>query len=280
MTRVAHRFNRAATSYDANAAIQKELGRKLFSLYGRAHAPHRILELGCGTGLFSEILWRAFPESKILCTDLAPNMLDACQKRLQTLSQTAGAQPITSPSRVDFCLLNGEAPEWNSLPTHLALNGDANSKFRLIASNALVQWFPNLEQHFEKVSAFLASGGDILVSGFGPENLIELSRSLQRIGKPNLKSIGHAPESVQTAIENQGLILKAFHAEEVKQAYAHPMDLFRSLAGLGATVRPGADTLAPKEVRALAEFYRRHYLAPGGKVFATWSTWAAWAIKP
>jgi malonyl-CoA O-methyltransferase len=275
MNRVAHRFNRAANTYDAHASVQRSLGQRLLSLYGRTNSPRRILELGCGTGLFSEMLWQRFPKSELVCTDIAPNMLKACQGRWRAFCDS---QPIRPEVR--FGLLNAETPEVESLRALSEPLSEARPEFNLIASNALVQWFPRLEAHLEKLGNLLVRGGDVLFSGFGAENLWELGKSLQRIGKPHVHSPGHSAEAVQAALENQGFILKAFQAEEVRQTYPDTLSLLKSLAGLGATARPGAEPLSPKEIRALAQAYHRHYLAPEGRVTATWSTWAAWAIKP
>ncbi len=87
MSRVAHRFDRAAGSYDNAAQVQRDLGKSLLALYRRlapgGQRPARILELGCGTGGFSEMLWRRFPEAEFLVTDAAPRMVAAAESRFR-----------------------------------------------------------------------------------------------------------------------------------------------------------------------------------------------------
>ena len=50
-------FNKAADTYDANCYIQKIAGKKLMSYLSEyVYKPDNILELGCGTGIVTEIL--------------------------------------------------------------------------------------------------------------------------------------------------------------------------------------------------------------------------------
>lgn len=43
----------------------------------------KVLDLGCGTGILSYLVLRAFPGSQVAAFDLAENMLAACQKNLR-----------------------------------------------------------------------------------------------------------------------------------------------------------------------------------------------------
>jgi S-adenosylmethionine-diacylgycerolhomoserine-N-methlytransferase len=62
--------------------------------------PHRILEVGCGTGRNLLHLGRLFPESQLWGLDLSPHMLARAQKKLRgllqrlTLVQAAYNQPV------------------------------------------------------------------------------------------------------------------------------------------------------------------------------------------
>ncbi|HEY7555240.1 MAG TPA: methyltransferase domain-containing protein [Candidatus Binatia bacterium] len=44
--------------------------------------PLQILDLGCGTGVLSHVLLRAFPKAKVVACDLAANMLETTRKNL------------------------------------------------------------------------------------------------------------------------------------------------------------------------------------------------------
>jgi malonyl-CoA O-methyltransferase len=276
MNRVAHRFDRAVNTYDAHAEMQDALGETLLGLYRRERQPRRILELGCGTGLFSRKLWQRFPSAQFCITDAAPRMVAAAEAKWTAEGKTESASPR-------FFVLDATEVAWP--------RGEAETKnladipFDLIASNALVQWFQGaqgLARHLRGAALILRSGGDLLLSGFGAENLVELRLALQRMGKSSGSVIGHDAETVQKVVEDEGLVLKSWHATEARKVYASPQDLLRHLAALGATGGANGNQahLLRSDFKKLEAIYHQHYLAPGGGVTATWSTWAAWLIKP
>ena len=47
----------------------------------RSHLP-RVLELGCGTGLFSRHLLAHYPDGTFVLSDLAPSMVEQCRRNL------------------------------------------------------------------------------------------------------------------------------------------------------------------------------------------------------
>jgi malonyl-CoA O-methyltransferase len=49
-----------ASRYEAHAVIQHRAAHDLLA-FTRARAPRSVLELGCGTGLYTELLLEAFP---------------------------------------------------------------------------------------------------------------------------------------------------------------------------------------------------------------------------
>lgn len=276
---ISQRFDRAANTYDSHADVQMALGETLLGLYRRSHMPRRILELGCGTGLFSDKLWQRFPEAQFWITDAAPRMLAAAENRWREQNVSVSAASSLNSPRLPphFEVLDASEVKW---PVE-----QVGPPFDLAASNALVQWFSGeaaLTRHLLSLAELMRTGGDILISGFGRDNLAELRQSLLRLGLAPRVQVGHDAETVQAAVDNAGLVLKAFSAEEKRMSYASAQALLKNLAGLGAT--GGAETTHPPLRRSdflhLYEVYRRHYLTPEGGVQATWSTWAAWLIKP
>ncbi len=78
---VHQRFSEAAHRYDQTAKIQKQAAsqfdRWLVSL--ALEAPASIAEIGCGTGFFTRLLQRRFPNIPLVISDLAPGMVELCQ---------------------------------------------------------------------------------------------------------------------------------------------------------------------------------------------------------
>ncbi len=258
MKAVVQRFNRAAATYDQNAGVQIRLAEALMQMHRRASPPRRILEMGCGTGLLTTRLRENFPDASLWASDAAPLMLQATRQKI-----TVGEN--------HFFEWDAEKPEW---PATLP-----KAPFDLVASNALVQWFPDLRAHFQGCADLLRSGGSLWVSGFLDDNLPELRNSLQALGLPVHAKIGHDAETVQTAAEDAGLILKAWKGMDERESFEQPEDLLRVLAKLGATGGGSERPLRRSELSHLAEAYRQRY-RKGSGVYATWSTWAACWIKP
>lgn len=71
------------------ALYDRYLGPLLFEPYAeevarraRAFMPHRVLETAAGTGIVTEALHRALPDTEILATDLNPAMLEVAARRV------------------------------------------------------------------------------------------------------------------------------------------------------------------------------------------------------
>lgn len=144
------RFGRAWSSYDQEALFQKRMGEVLISLYPASEEPEEVLELGCGTGLFSQKLLSATPlESRFTFNDLSSEV-----------------RPVL----------------WEKVGSgHLFLPGDAESLdwgngYTLIVSNASIQWWKDPLFFFQKASQSLVQGkGRVLLGTFLPDNFRELN---------------------------------------------------------------------------------------------------------
>ena len=65
-------FSAAASTYDANAFLQREVADRLFErLEYIKLQPARVLDLGCGTGTVTRELAARFPAATIVACDLA-----------------------------------------------------------------------------------------------------------------------------------------------------------------------------------------------------------------
>ncbi len=147
-TRIATAFSTQAAAYDSAAALQSEVAARLAQRI-RARCmvpPRRILEIGCGTGLLSQHLAAAFPESDLLLTDIAPAMLQHCRTRLG--------------NQYRYQILDGEQP-------------DTAGPFDLIASSLAFQWFTDLPGALQRLSRLLAPGGHMLFTTLGHQTFAE-----------------------------------------------------------------------------------------------------------
>ncbi len=141
-------FNQGVKTYDQAAAVQLHVANALATRIKNISA-NKILEIGCGTGVFSEKLILAFPTAHFLLTDITPNMVAECQQRFKQYPQ------------VNYLCLDGE---------NIA---DLSQKYDLIVSNMTLQWFENIPASLEKIIAQLAPNGKLIFSLLGEKSLHE-----------------------------------------------------------------------------------------------------------
>jgi malonyl-CoA O-methyltransferase len=151
-------FNRAATTYDAVAELQYEIGDRLIERldYVRLQ-PARILDLGAGTGFFSAALLKRYRKADIVALDVAENMLRQVQGRGGWF-------------RKPRCV----CADAETLPF-------ADDSFQLIFSNLMLQWSVDLEKTFQELRRVLAPGGLLMFTTFGPDTLMELRASWEKV---------------------------------------------------------------------------------------------------
>jgi len=261
----ARRFDRAAGSYAAHAGFQAHMAERLLALLPGAPgvpvaAP--ILEFGCGPGTLPRLLSRRFPDASLLATDAAPRMVAEAEGGLEPRPGLGFA----------VCDASGAAPA----PEPVA----AQAPFRLAASNALVQWFPDLGRHLRWTASLLAPGGMYLVSGFDRSHFPELNAILREPPFGYGDFPGHPPSDLQALAGGAGLELAALETERRETVVPSPRAFLEAIRGLGAARRPRDDRpLTRSRLDLLLKTYQERYPREGG-VAATWAPWYALLRKP
>lgn len=243
---IAERFAKARTTYDREAQVQQLVAKKMISIL-RAHTDtshhHRydtILELGCGTGYYSRLLYQAFQPRHLLLNDLCPNMIESLS---------------------DLC----------SLPQAEFRPGDAEEICRilppesldLITSCSTLQWFVHLHMFFRNCRKALKPQGLLAFSSFGPENLREI-RQLTGHG------LYYPPsERLVHMLSSAGLQLLHIEERESTMTFTHPSDVLRHLKRTGVT---GIEKPIWTRTR-LQHFYEQYlqrFARPDGQVTLTY----------
>src|SRR4029078_9292449 len=78
---VAASFDAHAESYELHAGFQRAVADHLSQYLPELKQPC-VLELGCGSGLFSLHLVHRYPEGSFVLTDVAPAMIAECRRNL------------------------------------------------------------------------------------------------------------------------------------------------------------------------------------------------------
>lgn len=153
---VGERFRRALCSYPESAVVQEAMARELVSMV-RLHAGEerlgRVLEIGAGSGLLTELLLEAFPVASLTANDL----VGECREPLREIARRLRI--------AEFSFLKGDIEECGELP------GSQD----LVVSNATLQWLNDLDKLFAAVRRSLVPGKLFAFTSFTVGNMEEIA---------------------------------------------------------------------------------------------------------
>lgn len=232
---IAGRFSKAITTYSREANVQRQIADKMIRLLQKHISTPcpKVIEFGCGTGIYSRLLLQTFRPEHLLLNDLCPEMKLCCADMLEK-------------QQVSF--LSGDAE------TALFPNGSS-----LITSCSALQWFESPENFFQRCNTLLKSQGYFAFSTFGKENMKEI-RELTGKGLP-YRSL----KELVTALSPHFDIL---HSEEelIPISFEDPMKVLHHLKQTGVTGVTGVAGMNPKEhpwtrrdLRHFCECYTRQF---------------------
>lgn len=144
-------FNRCASEYELVAKVQQEIGSRLFErLHYLKISPKRILDLGCGPGVFSHQLSSMFPKAQIVGLDLAPAMLLEAKKK------------------------QGWRRKWSLTVADMRSMPFATGSFDLVFANQVIHWGGSLPQVFREINRVMNVNGCLMFTTLGPDTFKEL----------------------------------------------------------------------------------------------------------
>jgi len=156
-------FNKAATSYDSAAVLQREVDKRLLERMDVVRmVPELIVDLGCGTGESTQQLAARYKKARIIAMDFAANML------LQAREKQSWAQRTIKRQQRYLCA------DVESLPI-------ADNSIDLLYSNLTVQWCVDIDKAFSEFRRVLRPGGLLMFSTLGPDTLTELRQSWRAV---------------------------------------------------------------------------------------------------
>ncbi|CAO1659579.1 Malonyl-[acyl-carrier protein] O-methyltransferase [Halomonas sp. NYA30] len=225
--RVAHAFSRAAPRYDALATAQRHIGEKLWgSLPPRAF---NVLDMGCGTGFWTQRLAERYPKACVTGLDIAPGMLEQARQR------------------------HGESIHWQ--PGDAAAQPFDKRSFDLVFSNLAVQWCRNIGAVMAELYRILTPGGLAHITTLLPGTLEEIAFAWQRpealLQTPDRASVERAIDESGLTIARQAATVERFYYPDLKAVMA-------SIKGVGAQIaRPQASLSRNDIAAAQARFEQR-----------------------
>ncbi len=152
---IRQRFARRLPGYRRYAIIQERMAVELADLIspGKSGGSFRkVLEIGAGSGAFTEAFLRRCSVERYIANDLVAE----CGSVVGDIARKHDVKT--------FDFIGGDIEEQKYLPENLDL----------VVSNATLQWLADIPALFQKLSACLRPGGMLAFSTFGKRNMLEI----------------------------------------------------------------------------------------------------------
>lgn len=233
--KIKNAFSEASVFYHKDAELQKKTAARL----ARSVDPWkftipagRVLEVGSGTGFFSEYLVKIFSDREVVITDLSEKMLSLCKKN------------VGNYNNAKFELKDAE----NIRP-------DKNS-YACIAGNFVVQWFRDPARTLGKLTEMLVPGGLLLMAFPGSESFPEWRTHCMELGLPcTANSLPDVNEIVIKLSMGENQI--DFYEDSYTESYHSALHFFRHLKKIGVTTSMNDKSLSVSDFKKLIKFWDR-----------------------
>ncbi len=254
---VLRRFSAHAARYDGHAHVQRLSARDLLertvSSFSERKIPgpegepapgegraFNILEPGCGTGIYTEMLLAAFPGASVVGVDLSEAMVRVASRRIRD-------------PRARFVVADAE-----EIP---------GGKYDLVSSNATFQWFLSFPQTVARMASLLDREGVLTFSFFGQGTYAELDEALGEASavregagaRVRVAAAGFpAREEISAALSSA---FSRWDMEErtYRQEFPTLVDLMRSIRYTGTWRGEKGGGFSPGRLARVEAAYRRRH---------------------
>ncbi|MCW8327224.1 malonyl-ACP O-methyltransferase BioC [Photobacterium sp. SDRW27] len=205
---IAEAFGRAARHYDKAAAFQRQVGHLLLDkLPVVTPAGTRALDLGCGTGYFSEqLLHRGY---QVCAADLSLQMLQQAEMRCGQAASYLEADAENLP--ID------------------------DNQFDIAFTSLALQWCDDLSVPLKELKRVVKPGGLMLFSTLADGSLFELSRAWQQVDQYQHVNEFLSQKAIKLALAQAGCPNVGLEFTPITMHYTTAVELMKDLKGIGAT---------------------------------------------
>lgn len=221
---IKNQFEKSLETYNTNAVVQQIMAQKMVNELCKIRTKFpKILELGCGTGMLTEEIIKNINFEKYFANDLV-------EKSKKYITKIVP----------DAVFIHGNAKKIN--PT---------AKFDLVISNAMFQWFNNMEVVSAHCTNLLKKDGILAFSSFSKGNFKEI-RELCGLSL-EYKSLDEITQVFKKDYE-------ILHKEEFSQTlnFDTPLELLAHMKKTGVN-SISSKHLTFKEVKDFCENYKNKY---------------------
>ncbi|MGM0508155.1 MAG: malonyl-ACP O-methyltransferase BioC [Fusobacteriota bacterium] len=244
---VAKNFSKGAKYYDKYADIQRIMAKKLSEFIDEKKKKTKklqILEVGPGTGIFTEYILERYPNAKIDLIDISSEMLNVCQKK------------FIKKDQINYILGDIE-------------NVSLSKKYDFIFSNASFQWINNFENLFKKLKNSLKEKGKIIFSIFGKDTYIELKKAFM---KSNIRNDYSQPflseEQLLQYLQSDFEIIN-MNSEKIYERFDTVMNFLKKIKKLGTnSATKNKNLLTKNKLKSMEKIYLENF-SENGKIIVT-----------
>lgn len=251
---IRHAFDKAASSYDAAAVLQREVVARLFERLALINLqPTVVLDAGSGTGAAAPLLRERFADAQLIELDLALNMLKTSR------AKTAGIKKWLS-----FFASNKSAAicaDIEQIPL-------ADESVDLIWSSLTIQWCNTPDATFKEFSRILKPGGVVIFSSLGPDTLKELRTAFAGIDGHQHVNQFIDMHDLGDALLKHGLTMPVMDMEYITMTYPTVKAVMHDLKHIGANNKMNGrrngllGRAAWQQIQAQYEAFRRDQVLP------------------
>jgi malonyl-CoA O-methyltransferase len=204
-------FDQVAGRYDQHAALEREVGSRLFErLSFRRREPARIVDLGSGTGHGTKALKRQFRKAEVIAVDAS---LEMCRRVRRQSGFLHPVRPVCA--------------DLSALPV-------ANRSVDLLFSNLAIQWCENIRATLAGFRRVLSPGGLLLFSSLGPDSMKEMKVAAGTAGNPLLARQFTDMHNLGDALVEAGFSEPVMDSEFITTEYPDLQALVTEMALTGA----------------------------------------------
>lgn len=225
------RFDRAAPRYEAMAALDAEIARRMLERLDLMRVePRRALDVGAGTGRDQRALRDRYPRAMVIAADHSPGMLREARRAGGVLARLFGrVAPVV-------------AADAGQLPF-------AGATFDVLWSNLLLPWLEDPQPVFLEWSRVLRPEGLLMFSAFGPDTLRELAAVGAEAGSRRVRAFADMHDLGDALVE-AGFADPVMDAERLSLSYTDARACLADLRAVALTA--GAQGALPGGLGARA----------------------------
>lgn len=236
-------FSSAAMQYDALSSLHRAIGRELFkdiTLYVASLETYpdvfTVLDVGMGTGWFTQRLMTQLPGARVIGLDAALGMIQEARRKRG--------------------LLNCVQADARALPF-------LKETFHLLSANLSFQWVSNLNEGLASCHRVMRSQGALFMTVFGGKTFKELFEALEatRVKESlplNIQRFASG-EAIRAALQQEGFNSISVSSEYLQTHFASMRDLLTWIKQIGANALPRQGYVGKQWLERAGAYYQEHY---------------------